>query len=111
MDEFLFSLTLTGTRDIINDPKRRSHSSLPISSYTKTNLYCEYQSSLFSDSKKQDFFFVFNFSTSCYAFIFLMLIANAVIFYVSNHWAGTRKKLSEKVFILSTMKTRYYCLI
>lgn len=44
-------------------------------------------------------------------FHFLTLIVNAGIFYVSNHWAGTRKKLSGKVFILSTMKTRYYCLI
>lgn len=115
MDGFFFSLTLTGIHATINDLEKKSCSSLLTSSYTKTNLYCEYQNRLFSDSKK---WFFLNFITFHYASIFLMLIVNTGIFYVSSHyilckfhWAGTRKKLSGKVFILLTMKTRYYCLM
>lgn len=95
MDGFLFSLTLTGIHATINDPER-SHSSLLTSSYTKTNLYCEYQSRLFFLVARSKFF---------------LILLHTGIFYVSNHWTGKRKKLSGKVFILLTMKTRYYCLM
>lgn len=81
----------------------------PISdSWVKTNQATMQASRAVSLRQQQAGFFFFFITCPYYSF-FLLLIVNPEIFYTSDCWAGKKKETLMQVFILSAMKTRYYC--